>query len=74
MTTWVSRKKTRDEKTTYNEGREIVKEFELKERNINITVISETKKKSRGIKDLGRFTMVYCGGELSKQWGRNVDG
>jgi endonuclease/exonuclease/phosphatase family metal-dependent hydrolase len=34
---------------------------ELKEQKINIAVITETKKKLKGTKDMGDYTMIYCG-------------
>lgn len=42
-------------------------ERELKARNVNIAVISETKKKGRGTKDLYDYSLIYSGVDTSKR-------
>lgn len=48
-----------------------IKELELienlKQRNINIAVITETKKKLRGTKDLKNYTLIYSGVEQTQR-------
>ena len=44
---------------------ELVKELE--ERNVNICVLLETKKKLRETQKIGNFTMIYAGVEMNRR-------
>jgi hypothetical protein len=34
---------------------------ELMKRKIDIAILTETKKKNKGWKDIGNYVMIYCG-------------
>lgn len=46
--------------------KEVKLEWKLKQQGINVTVLTETKRKLRGIKDVNHYKVVYSG--VSQIW------